>query len=152
MVEMNRKKALGAIVIIAIIVVGVFITFIVINSFIGNEPRPEGTLISSHNVKPVSSITCQGNVDLIQTPSGDFVLYFHSMAVEANGARVFLSDKTSFNSQFDDLGTNELLGTLPYKYGNFTMPIPSSTPIATYKTVVIVASLSLAIQGYGEIN
>ena len=152
MVELNRKKTLGAIVLIAIIVVGTVITIAIIFSIIGNEPRPEGTIISSKPVQSVSNIICYGDVDLIQTPSGDYVLYSHSMMVEAVGAKVFLSDKTSFNSQFDDLGTKELLGTLPYQYGNFSMSIPSSVTIATYNTVVIVHAVSAAIQGYGRIN
>jgi hypothetical protein len=151
MVEIDRKKGIGIIIVIAAVVVGIFITFAVINSLIGRESRPEGTLISTDSFSHTSSFTCQGKLDLIQTPSGDYVLYFQDMTVETNGARVFLSDKTTFSSQFDDLGTHVLLGGLPYKYGNFTMSIPSSITIATYKTAVIVAAASLAIQGHADI-
>ena len=63
-----------------------------------------------------------------------------------------MSDKTSFNSQLEDFGTNVDLGPIPTTSGSFSVSIPDNVDVSIYNTVLIANSLSKAIICYARLT
>ncbi len=150
-VTVKKKTIIIVAIIIALVVIGIVMMFVFSIKTSADEERPDGTIISTVRFKEMSSrasLDCEGYVDLINTTDGDLVLYFYKTNIDAIPAKIFLSDKTTFNSQLVNLGTNVEIGPLPYNLGSFSVPIPDRVDITNYKTIVIVSGISNVITGY----
>ena len=152
--EDSKKKKLGIILVVIIVISGISIGIgIYFTLNFANEERPEGTIIDTATFKEMSGsgdLDCRGNVDLIQISGGGYVLYFHGMTVDSGPNKIYMSQETSFTTQFDSLGVNAEVGDLPYRYGNFSVAVPASVNPLSYNTVVFSHAISNAILGYAR--
>ncbi len=152
-VPVKKKTIIIVGIILSLVVIGLVWEFTSSIKIPADEERPDGTIISSDNFREMSgNHNCEGYVDLINTTDGGYVLYFYEMDVDSKIPKIFLSDKTTFRFQIENLGTNVEIGPLPYRLGSFSVSIPDSVDVTKYETVVIVHEISSSIQGYAGIN
>ena len=119
-----------------------------------DEERPDGTVIATGVFNEMSGsleLDCHGKVDLILTPDNTYVLYFYETEIDSEFGDVLLSEKTHFDSQFDEFGVHTNLGDLPYQYRDFSLSIPADVNATTYHSVVIANRFSDAIIGYAKL-
>jgi len=149
------KKKITVMCIMFFLAIVLILYFVFIFRLPLHETRPIGTSISSGSFRELSGsyrLDCEGNVELIETNDGNHVLYFSNVLIDSALTNIYMSDKTSFNSQLEDFGTNVDLGPIPTTSGSFSVSIPDNVDVSIYNTVLIANSLSKSIICYARLT